>query len=371
MWIFARNGNRPYQAYPEFPEDFVMSARLQQFLESELPAFLAKLDELDRRIPADAEPNEDALAAEVIEAVDGVLVHCSEVEQSLEDDTPALRAAQTQFRAAIAPWFQKSWFMQHALTKPRGYAGDYQMLTAVYDREIKSRGLGGYLDRYFLQTELGTSVPLRLQMAREYLSGLARERRQLRILNVASGPGREYRGGWGLPEDCRVEVICVDQDDSALDFVQQTVVPTLPPNQTLQLTKYNALKMGNATLNREVFGDCDVVYSIGLCDYIPDRLMIRLLRGWRETVKPNGIIYVAFKDCIEYGKEKYQWLVDWYFYQRTVEECRDLFAQAGYDMSEMQMTRDETRSIINFISQQPADVTTPQDSSSEVVVTIS
>ncbi len=341
---------------------------VQVFLDTELPQFLQTLAQLDQRIPADATPDDDDLLAEVIAAVDGFLVRCSELETEIGDDTRLLRTTQEQFRAAIQPWFQRSWFMNHALTKPRGYAGDYMMLTAVYNRQIKSTGLGGYLDRYFLQTELGRSVPIRLEMARKFLSDVARERKDLSILNVASGPGREYLNGWDLPEDCRVDVTCVDQDDDAIAFVQDNVIPTLPMTMSMKMVKYNALTMGNAAKNREAFGRPDVLYSIGLCDYIPDRLMIRLLAGWKDSVADNGLVYVAFKDCREYDKAKYQWLVDWYFYQRTEEECRNLFAQAGYDMSEIQMTRDDTRSIINYISKQHAAPVIPQDSSSEIPV---
>ena len=42
--------------------------------------------------------------------------------------------------------------MNHALSKPRGYPGDYQMLTSIYDGATKSRRLRGYLDRFFLNT---------------------------------------------------------------------------------------------------------------------------------------------------------------------------------------------------------------------------
>jgi hypothetical protein len=60
-------------------------------------------------------------------------------------------------------------------------------------------------------------------------------------------------------------------------------------------------------------------------------------------------VYVAFKDTRLYDKTEYQWLTDWYFFQRTDEECRQLFASAGYDMSGVTMTRDPIGVIINFI----------------------
>ena len=96
--------------------------------------------------------------------------------------------------------------------------------------------------------------------------------------------------------------------------------------------------MTSAANNIRRFGRSDIVYSVGLCDYIPDEFLIPLLQGWRESVADGGVVYVAFKDTLLYDKTEYQWLTDWYFFQRTEEECRRLFEQAGYEMSAMEMT---------------------------------
>jgi extracellular factor (EF) 3-hydroxypalmitic acid methyl ester biosynthesis protein len=343
-----------------------MSGASPSLFDRHLPDLLATLERFSQSVDPQADPNDDARLAELTQQLETTLAACSDAELELADDRASLHDAQERFRAAIQPWFSQSWYMNHAVTKPRGYAGDYLMLTAVYDRQAKSTGVGGYLDRYFLDTELGTSVPIRLEMAKQFLTEEAIRRGEMTVLNVASGPGREFVNGWNLPDDCRVKVYCVDQDDAALDHIRQTVVPTLPYTLELECVKYNALKMGNSAANREVFGTPDVVYSIGLCDYIPDRLMVRLLRGWRETAAEGGVVYVAFKDCVKYDKAKYQWLVDWYFYQRTTEECQALFEQAGYDMDTLELTRDGTGSIINFISRLPHRKSVRIDSSQRV-----
>jgi hypothetical protein len=47
--------------------------------------------------------------------------------------------------------------------------------------------------------------------------------------------------------------------------------------------------------------------------------------------------------------------VDWYFFQRTVDDCRELYYQADFDVDALEMARDETGIIINFISRVPGD----------------
>jgi hypothetical protein len=114
--------------------------------------------------------------------------------------------------------------------------------------------------------------------------------------------------------------------------------------------RYNALRMKSAEATRRLFGASDVIYSIGLCDYITDDYMISILEGWRNSLADEGVLLVAFKDAPRYDKTPYQWLLDWHFFQRTEDDCRMLFQQAGFDMQELEMSRDATGVIMNFVS---------------------
>jgi hypothetical protein len=241
--------------------------------------------------------------------------------------------------------------MHRAKTKPRGYPGDYELLAAIYDGVPKSRGIGGYVDLYFLNSILGRAVPARLQAARRFLvEELARRRGDVSILNVACGPCREYVGGLGGHDHCTIRVTCIDNDREALDYVEARVTTVVPANLDIHGACYNALRMSSAKANVQKFGRSDIIYSVGLCDYIPDKFLAPMLRGWRESLREEGVVYVAFKDARRYDETECQWLADWYFFQRTEEECRNLFQQAGYDMETMEMTRDATGAIMNFIS---------------------
>jgi len=329
---------------------------IEDFFATYVADLTRSLTRLESAMDPQAEPTQPELLAQLIAAIDRCELACGELARTLEADTPLLRQTQARFRNVIEPWFSLSWYMRHALAKPRGYAGDYQMLTAIYEGRTKSQGLGGYIDAYFLQTELGQAIKNRLLMARQFLVDELLVRRRMTVLDVASGPGREYTGPFDLPDDCLMQVACVDQDEAALDCIQQTIVPQLPPQIQLEGVQHNALKMGNSKRNIEVFGQRDVIYSVGLFDYIPTRLLIRMLAGLRNSLAEGGVVYLAFKDCRFYNAAKYQWLVDWYFYQRTEEECRDLLVAAGYNMLDVTMTRDATGSIINFICRnQPID----------------
>jgi extracellular factor (EF) 3-hydroxypalmitic acid methyl ester biosynthesis protein len=329
-----------------------MKAPIETFFSEHLPKFTQALEEFEQHIDPAARPDSDLIADELSRCIESFLEVCAALEGQFRADQAAeLKQLQARFRDAIAPWFQKSWFMQRALAKPRGYPGDYELLSAIYDGQPRSLGIGGYLDRYFLGTTLANAVCARVQSLRRFLiDEISRREEGVAILNVACGTCREYTTGFEIAGERHARIICLDNDTQALDYVQANVMPTAPEGLSVTLQRYNALRMTSAPVNRERFGRSDIIYSVGLCDYIPDDYLIPILKGWRESLQDGGVVYVAFKDALRYDKTPYQWLTDWYFYQRVEEDFQHLFAAAGYDMDTLEVTRDSTGVIMNYIA---------------------
>lgn len=327
-----------------------MQSQIERFFSTHVAGLRRDLAGFEQRLDADETPFNDQALAELARCITDSLDVCAQLERQLMGEPELLKGVQARYREAIWPWFGKSWFIQRSFTKPRGYPGDYELLQSIYDRKPKSQGFGGYLDRYILDSTLGRAVVARLRAAREFLtSEVASRGGNARILNVACGPGREYVGGFLDSVAGDVEITCVDNDTAALDFVQTHVAPNLSSQINVRFQRYNALRMVSGETNVAKFGRSDIIYSVGLCDYIPDDYLIPMLRGWRESLAEGGVVYVAFKDMELYDKAVYQWLMDWYFYQRTFEDCRQLFVEAGYDMEEMEVTRSDMAVIVNFI----------------------
>lgn len=327
-----------------------MQSLIERFFSSHVAGFRRDLARFERRLDADETPFNDQALAELARCITDSLDVCAQLERQLADEPELLKGVQARYREAIWQWFGKSWFIQRSFSKPRGYPGDYELLNAIYDRTPKSQGLGGYLDRYIVDSTLGRAVVARLRAARQFLTReVAARGGNARILNVACGPGREYVDGFLDAEASDVEITCVDNDTAALEFVQTNVAPQMSPQISMCFQRYNALRMISGKTNVARFGHSDIIYSVGLCDYIPDDYLVPMLRGWRESLADGGVVYVAFKDMELYDKAVYQWLMDWYFYQRTYEDCRRLFVEAGYDMDEMEVTRSDMAVIVNFI----------------------
>jgi extracellular factor (EF) 3-hydroxypalmitic acid methyl ester biosynthesis protein len=326
-----------------------VDSALESFFHHDVAEGCRTLAALESQVPSDAQPSDDALLEEVTHVISRMLDACERIQAEIGEDDKLLTETKARFREAIWPWFQKSWFMHRATTKPRGYPGDFETLTAIYDGQVKSTGFGGYLDRYFLDRKLAQAVWGRLQSAKQFLCELTEQRPGLSILNVACGPGREYDDEF-FRRCPAAEIIAVDTDGDALATTQARFKDIDNEAITVKCVKHSALKMTSVKKNLELFQRPDMIYSVGLCDYIPDAYLVKILRGWRESIADGGIVYVAFKDVREYRPAVYQWLVDWNFYERTEQECLDLMLQAGYASDDLKVTRDETNVILNFIA---------------------
>jgi hypothetical protein len=327
-----------------------MVSEINRFLGEDVPAFTRTLSKVEAVVDPSAEARLDDRVVELSDAIGRSRRACRRIEALIGGDRPLLKDVQERFRESIAEWFDRSWFMQRAKTKPRGYPGDYELLTAIYDRKAKARGLGGYLDLYFLNTTLARAVRARLLAAKIFLiQEVGRRRGDVSILNVACGPCRELADGLLHPLDCRVQLTCVDADQQALEYVQANIVSGGVDLPQTDCACYNALRMSAAGSNIRKFGRCDIIYSVGLFDYIPDRFLVPMLAGLRDSLNRDGVLYVAFKDANRYDKTEYQWHVDWHFFQRTEDDCRELMRRAGFDGDSLEMTRCQTGVIMNFI----------------------
>lgn len=327
---------------------------LIKFFSRDVAALNHALADVQREIAPDAIPQlHDSHHDRVLHAFEESQRACRQFEIDHQDDPSFIRAAQRGFLEETNSLFSQSWIGARARTKPNGFVGDYEMLIKLYDEATPARGLGGYLDLCIQDLPLARAVRTRLAAARRFLlEEIDARTGPVRILDVASGPCREYLD-WPAMPGRGIEVVAMDTDPQALTHVETNVCPNVSEGTTLRPVRYNALRTSVADATIRQFGKFDVIYSVGLCDYLTDDQLVRMFAAWKETLQDGGVMYVAFKDSDRYDHTPYQWHLDWFFYQRTQQEALDLFAKAGFDVQEMEMTRDATGIITNFIYRRP------------------
>lgn len=262
-----------------------------------------------------------------------------------------------EFRNLVSCWAYKSYIVKRSFDKPRGYPGDYNIMENIYDKQILSKGIGRCYDVYFQNNEYAVAVKARKDWMREYLKIFIENslRDEMKILNVACGSNREIRE---LFDDSdflrnvknskkRITIGLLDQDEDAIAFSKEELKPY---SNNIHFSYFEdnimAFIKDKGRLLRQI-GKYDLIYSIGLADYLPDRILGSLLHAWtNEYLRGNGVLVIAHKDITKYKPLPPNWFCDWNFYSRDQKDVTKLIEQ--YCKRKPKISRDDSGLILFF-----------------------
>ena len=150
------------------------------------------------------------------------------------------------------------------------------MLEMIYNNQLISEGLGIYFDRWFLDNPYAIAVRNRKEKIKESIRTFLKETAlsSINVLNIASGPCREIKE---LLDDMRLikkelNFTCVDFDEEAINFSKNRL-KSLPENLKIEFLKDNVTKLIDSKKYTKFFGKQNLIYSTGLTDYLPDRVL--------------------------------------------------------------------------------------------------
>ena len=249
-------------------------------------------------------------------------------------DASLTRAIKQRVRLLLGPILYKSRGFRHAFTKPRGYPGDYEMLEMCYNNVTVSpleSGIGRYFDRYGFDRPYSEAVRMRKNMMRDILrqSINTATSDEYRVVNLASGSIRDIREMFDAPvlPVGRATIMCIDQDDQALDFSQQQIDRIDTGAVEVQLLQGNILRLEELELGEP--GSIDMIYSIGIADYLQDRMLNKIFHDCMRLLRVGGRLVVAYKDRERNKPLVFNWYSDWNFIPRNESEFINLIEQAA------------------------------------------
>ncbi|NPA95750.1 MAG: cyclic nucleotide-binding domain-containing protein [Thermodesulfobacteria bacterium] len=239
----------------------------------------------------------------------------------------------------IFPYFMRSRFAQRAYFKPKGYAGDFLMMEAIYRNEPDGEGpLGLLIDRYCLDTPPARAVRER----RRLLSGLIEDEvrsklvrgtysanDKIRIMNLACGSNRELFDFLARFDRTEViEALCIDADKDALTYTAMEV-NVFPHLAGIKLMQENVVKWAIGRSKHD-FEKQDIIYSAGLTDYLDDRLFTRLVKRAWEYLKPGGILILSNFSINNPNKAWMDHILQWKLIHRSESDMKRLFQAGGF-----------------------------------------
>jgi excisionase family DNA binding protein len=267
-----------------------------------------------------------------------------------------------KFREMVGSWAYESEIMRRGYEKPRGYPGDYKLLEQIYDNREITEGVGRYFDRFFLDNPYAEAVRNRrikmLEILQSFFNKCTLD--SVKILNLASGSCREIKELFekGIEYRGDANINCVDHDEKALDYSKGTLT-SLPHNIKMQFIKENILKFPeNPEHYVNLFGEQNLIYSIGLIDYLPDRILKNLLRFCLNLLASKGQLIVTHKDKDrdQHAPVPPDWFCDWKFVTRNEEHLINI-VKDSIETSDfiIKTERDKTGKIIFLFAEKQSN----------------
>jgi SAM-dependent methyltransferase len=192
--------------------------------------------------------------------------------------------------------------MRHALDKPRGYAGDMDLMLMLCDGV--SRGDSPFaraVNEVFVRVPAAQAVRDRVAMLGRLLDRLPDG---ARVLNLACGPALEVQHLVAARPDRHLRVDLVDHDPHTLAYLRSRI-----PHPAVRMFAGNAFRIlagdlrvspdrGDTPAGSSLTPGYDLIYSAGLYDYIPDATSgaggaPQLTRVLFSLLNPSGLLLVG------------------------------------------------------------------------------
>ncbi len=322
-----------------------------RLLDEATERFNRRLEEVGHKSTDQGGEDPDDLMKATTRAISEMNRSCNEFEKGVGYNRTVIKKAQIEFREKTARFFSQAYF-KRARTWPQGYQGDYEMLEILYDNKPTPDGIGHFIDRYFLSCALAVAVRGRKETLRNLLQSELSNRQAPKILDIACGSCRDLLDLAAEIKSSAAQIICIDLDSDALNFSAKRMADAGLLSHQVQFRQYNALKMVNAERSRKEFGLQDVIFSVGLFDYLKDDVLVRLLGSLYNLLTPGGKLITSFKDRRRYDTADYHWHLDWDgFFQRTEEDVVHLLQKAGIPVTSLSTSREESGVIIFFVAE--------------------
>lgn len=249
--------------------------------------------------------------------------------QPILGDPEARKETKLFTELVITPEFLDGPIWKRSYEKPLGYPGDFEVMNYVYAwRRQGATPYAKLLHRVGLDGM--ECIANRMVMMQQTIAKIVADKRgPVHITNLACGPAQEIvnflRLG-AIPQAAHITLI--DQDHQALAQAYERTYP-----ETLRLAGQATVNCLHASFGQLIRGgrllekipSQDLIYAVGLVDYLGPRQTRALINGLYQQLAPGGLLVIG---NVKEGPTSLLWpaefLSDWSLIYRTEAETYDL-----------------------------------------------
>lgn len=232
------------------------------------------------------------------------------------------------YRYRLGKFIFQSPFTKRSFEKPKGYAGDYEMMNQLYRNDSFANSLfGACMEKAVSLHEEPSAVRNRVNYLSEKIIDVCKKRSSANILAVASGPAEEIKFTIkNLPKEILKHVTfnLLDQDEEALRYAQKNIRETLLLEN--KEAKINLISKDIKTIITNGLTDkYDLIYSAGLFDYFSDPVASRAAKALHKSLNESSQLIIGNFNSTAPNTFGMLALFDWYLILRSEKDLLRIF----------------------------------------------
>lgn len=226
-------------------------------------------------------------------------------------------------------------FSAQAALKPRGYAGDSELMRMIYLNNYQGDSTFSKLvHKHAVEHTAAQSVRYRLTLIAQMLNDSVKSFAETasegcKVLSVGCGPAFELQEILKSPIDCEnYHFTLFDQDSVALSEAAEVadgIKKNLGTAPAIEYAQGSVRLMLFSRHLKQKWGQFHFIYSMGLFDYLNARVAAAVLDRLYRLLKPGGELVVGNFHVSNPSKYYMQYWGDWVLFHRTEEEFKSLF----------------------------------------------
>lgn len=279
----------------------------------------------------------------------------------LLEDRRAMIAAKAMTETLLTPMLTAAPVIARAYGKPLGYPGDFLVMMHIYKDAFEGETtFGKVFHKLACEEPLSAGVRTRKDLVKT-LTRAEHERRRalgepLRVMSLGCGPAREVVEFLAECPDPAQEIhwTLIDQEEKALSVAYHDVLRAIAARgascsaQCLYLSFEQLIKDPLA-----IRGDPqDLIYCVGLFDYLSERRAQALASALRERLRPGGLL--ALGNAL--APNDHFWLcefvLDWTLLYRDHDALRRLIPRA--DPGTLEVRRELSQAYDFLLLREPS-----------------
>jgi extracellular factor (EF) 3-hydroxypalmitic acid methyl ester biosynthesis protein len=225
-------------------------------------------------------------------------------------------------------------FGAQSVLKPRGYAGDSEMMKMIYLNTYQGDStFAKLMHKHAMVIAPSKSVRNRMVLVAQKIKHSATESHitthdKFKVLSVGSGAAFELKSIITSTQDCdRFQFALFDQDSTALSEASDVVSEikkSLHKTPKVDFIQGSVRTMLFSRQLKQTWGQFHFIYSMGLFDYLTFRVARAVLERLYQLLQPGGELIIGNFHVSNPSKYYMEYWVDWVLFHRTEEEFRSL-----------------------------------------------